>query len=138
MIVRQSASKNPHSSQYDVDSNDHVVVLNDWSSKRSWSSQIGAYLFSGENDVTSNNIDSILINGRGQNPTKNMILPLAEFSVRKDTKYRFRVINAGSSLCPLQFSIDSHNLTLIAIDGQPIDPFEVESFISNSGLKREI
>ena len=94
---------------------------------------MGAYFFSGEHDTSANSIDSILINGKGMHPTKNHLLPLAEFTVRKESKYRFRVINAGSSNCPLQFSVDGHNLTLIAIDGQPIDPFEVESFISNSG-----
>ena len=133
LIVRQASNKNSHASQYDVDSSEHVIVLNDWSSKKSWSSQLAAYFYSGEHDASSNSIDSILINGRGQSPSKNLLIPLAEFSVRKDAKYRFRVINAGSSHCPFQFSIDGHNLTVIAIDGQPIDPFEVESFISNSG-----
>ena len=55
-------------------------------------------------------------------------LPRAEFIVAKGRRYRFRVINAGSQFCPLQVSIDKHLLTIIALDGNPVEPFQVASF----------
>jgi hypothetical protein len=37
------------------------------------------------------------------------------------------VASNGLFNCPIQFSIDSHNLTVIASDGAPFEPIEVES-----------
>lgn len=48
-------------------------------------------------------------------------LPRAEFTVAKGRRYRFRMINAGIGFCPLEVSIDRHLLTIIALDGNPIE-----------------
>lgn len=55
-------------------------------------------------------------------------LPRSEFIVAKGRRYRFRMINAGIGFCPLEVSIDSHVLTIIALDGNPVEPFQVASF----------
>lgn len=60
-------------------------------------------------------------------------LPRAEFTVAKGRRYRFRMINAGIGFCPLQVSIDAHTLTIISLDGNPVVPFQVSSFIILAG-----
>lgn len=105
-------------------------------------------------DMGDESISAILINGRGgdltewesengmphnshiskrsksspksDSPTPE--LPRSEFMVERGKSYRFRVINAGLQYCPLEFSIDDHNLTVIATDGNPIQRIDVASF----------
>ncbi len=36
--------------------------------------------------------------------------------------------------CPMEFSIDGHNLTIIAADGRSVDQKEVESMILYAGF----
>jgi L-ascorbate oxidase len=60
-------------------------------------------------------------------------MPLENFYVEKGFKYRFRLILNGVQHCPMEFSIESHNLTVIAGDGQPIEPFVVQSIFITSG-----
>ena len=45
-------------------------------------------------------------------------------------KYRFRLISNAILNCPMKFSIDNHNLTIIASDGRPLEPYEVVERIS--------
>ena len=127
--MRQAKSKDVHGSLYDHDLKEHVIVLNDWT-KEYYDTSYIHYLHSDR----YKDIDSILINGRGIAATKaGKDVLLAEFKVEPNARYRFRVINAGVNFCPMVFSIDGHNMTLIATDGYPIDPVEVESFVSNPG-----
>ena len=134
-----------------------MIILNDWS-KNSLQSEIAKYFHVGK----IGSYDSMLINGRGVQTNssgsssgmsgmgmKNLILekmdnmqtdkdpnaqtPLSIFKVKQGFRYRFRVIDAGLEFCPMQFSIDKHNLTLIATDGNPIEPVEVESFVLTPG-----
>lgn len=37
-------------------------------------------------------------------------------------KYRFRVINAEFLNCPIELSVDGHNITVIASDGYDLEP----------------
>lgn len=39
-------------------------------------------------------------------------------------KYRFRLINAGYLNCPIEISIDKHNLTVFNSDGNDFIPEE--------------
>ena len=54
--------------------------------------------------------------------------PQSVFTVKPMKRYRFRIISNGVNNCPIQFSIDSHNLTMIASDGSAFKPLEVQSF----------
>ena len=56
-----------------------------------------------------------------------MYTPVEVFNVQLGRRYRFRIASNGLFNCPIQFSIDSHNLTVIASDGAPFEPIEVES-----------
>ena len=53
--------------------------------------------------------------------------------VKPCTRYRFRVVSPGFTLCPIVVSVDDHNLTMIASDGAPFNPQQVRSFIVHPG-----
>uniref|UniRef100_A0A2M4ACB5 Putative multicopper oxidase n=1 Tax=Anopheles triannulatus TaxID=58253 RepID=A0A2M4ACB5_9DIPT len=61
-------------------------------------------------------------------------IPLTVFYVEKRQRYRFRLINAEFLNCPVELSIENHNLTVIASDGFGIQPVEdLGSFVSYAG-----
>ena len=61
------------------------------------------------------------------------LLVLIRLTKKKDFRYRFRVINSGTQYCPLRVSVDNHNLTIIATDGNPVQPVKVTSFYILTG-----
>ena len=83
-------------------------------------------------DTGKNKADTILINGKGRikNGPKT---PFATFNVKSGFRYRFRIISPGFTLCPIEVSVENHNLTLIASDTHSIVPMEVTSFIVHEG-----
>ena len=58
--------------------------------------------------------------------------PITWYNVKKNRKYRFRVINVGS-IYPFRVSVDEHNITVIASDGYDLKSQLVESFVINPG-----
>ena len=121
---------------YDADRPDHVIVINDWSNQI-FIDKYAMFV----NSHGSESIDDVLINGRGVdvNPAneakslRTFDAPRAEFFVDHGLRYRFRMINAGIQFCPLELSVDEHSLLLIAVDGNPIGPLEVQSIILGAG-----
>lgn len=79
----------------------------------------------------------MLINGRGQfrDPNTGFMTntPLEVFTMTPGRRYRFRLINAFASVCPAQVTIEGHSLTVIATDGEPVQPVQVNTIISFSG-----
>ncbi|XP_019854010.1 PREDICTED: laccase-12-like [Amphimedon queenslandica] len=74
-----------------------------------------------------------LINGRGRNNNIEYINSiLSDFKVTTGQTYRFRLIGA-QSLYAYRFSIEDHKLTVIATDGQFIEPVTVDYIIIHSG-----
>ena len=67
-----------------------------------------------------------------------MHTPMEMFKVKSGYRYRFRLISNGILYCPTQFSIDHHNLTVIATDGSPVEPVEVESVVMYNGERYDI
>jgi len=133
LIVRQSKYDDVNSNLYDYDLSDHVIIVNDWAhmSSASWNAefrQSDGYILG----------KTILINGKGkpsaENPTSTET-PLAKFSVKLNQRYRFRLIDIGVYYCPKRFSVDGHNLTIIALDGHLIEPVEVESIVTQPGMR---
>lgn len=109
LIVRDE--KSHASNLYDKDVNGHVVVLSDL--------------------VRDNKkeIINILVNGRGHDPVLKYNPPIyTQFTVDHGTRFRFRVIFAASSSCALEFSIDNHVMVITSIDGNDVEPYEVQSF----------
>lgn len=64
--------------------------------------------------------------------------PVEVFPVQLGRRYRFRIASNGILNCPIQFSIDSHNFTVIASDGAPFEPIEVESVNIFAGERFDI
>jgi L-ascorbate oxidase len=120
-----------HSSLYDYDLAEHVITVNDWANVTAMTN-----FLNGNNKQPA----AILINGRGAlqafiNSTTNQTYqtPRSVFRVTQGYRYRFRLISSGYLYCPMEFSIDEHNMTLIAGDGNPVEPVEVESIIIYAG-----
>jgi FtsP/CotA-like multicopper oxidase with cupredoxin domain len=42
-------------------------------------------------------------------------------------------LNTGVQYCPLELSIDKHNLTVISTDGNPVEPISIKSFFVMPG-----
>lgn len=130
LIVRQTPSREPHYKLYDYDLVLHVIVLSDLFH------EYAEERFPGR--VTApvgQSPDSILLNGKGQYSINGTFTttPLAMFTVTAGKRYRFRVVNAFSSVCPVQLTIEGHNITVIATDGDPVEPVNVNSINSYSG-----
>lgn len=114
LIVRQADKLEPHRKLYDVDSKQHLILLSEWSGDRS-------SLLNDENKSPT----AILINGKAPSVSGPS---LSLFNVEKEKRYRFRVAyTAGVVGCPITISIDDHLLKIIAVDGTPINPYEVSS-----------
>ena len=81
---------------------------------------------------------SALINGLGKHRDldyKNSRLKV--FSVQNGYTYRFRLVGA-SSLFGFRFSIDGHRLTVIATDGNYIQPVEADYVIVQTGERYDV
>lgn len=62
--------------------------------------------------------------------------PLTTFTVAPRKKYRFRVAYAGGGRsCPITVSVANHVLRVISLDGNPIKPRDVASFVMAAGQK---
>lgn len=55
------------------------------------------------------------------------------FSVKSGKRYRFRIISNGVVNCPLKVSVEGHNLTVIASDGNDLMPVQVSSLVVYAG-----
>lgn len=112
-IVKQPNVLEPQKRLYDIDTKDFVIILSEMEIRTKFA------------DLKKNY--QILING--ERDPENLI-----FSVKKGMRYRFRLaFGAGLKACPIEVSIDHHNLKIIALDGHPINPYDVSSFIFSKG-----
>ncbi|KAK8727904.1 hypothetical protein OTU49_009512, partial [Cherax quadricarinatus] len=135
-VVRQT--QDLYLDTYDVDSPDHVLVLQDWLHKSALDK------FSGRHHHTQDDFASaILINGKGRNYTNQdedgeVTTPLEVVTVTPGLRYRLRLIYAGGLNCPLVVSVDDHRLTIIATDGQNIVPVTTDSLVMYSGERFDV
>lgn len=138
VIIRQNKrDEGIYASMYDYDLSDHVIVMSDW-----FQNPIALeFALHVHTDRTRfNYADAILINGRAStlrtnytDGTNNIKTPQAMFRVSSGFRYRFRMIHAGISHCALQFSVESHNLKVIASDGHFLEPTDVEAVMIYPG-----
>lgn len=135
IIVREPIELNPYAANYDYDLAEHVITVNEWMNETAIAKFAGHHHNDGDNKPSS-----ILINGKGVmikfklDNGSYIDMPRAEFKVVYGKSYRFRLINAGILYCPIEFSIDSHNITVIASDGRYLEPKEVVSLVIYAGL----
>jgi hypothetical protein len=110
LIVRQSRQNDPHSSLYDYDLPEHVMLVSDWLGELGVAKFVAHHHDDGDNKPTS-----MIINGRGRVPksrselTSNETMPLSVFDVEQVWLSIFRTFNICSSfphiflifICPL-------------------------------------
>ena len=147
LVVRPSKDSNSY--LYDYDLNEHIIHLTDWVHQLTIAKFTDFEYAEGGEDI-----DSILINGKGRVESEQMKrlvshsslmpartldnVPRAVFSVDQGKRYRFRVIGAGSFFCPMMVSIQNHSITVIATDGHNTQPLDVSSFIILNGIESSI
>lgn len=119
-MVRQADRYEPHRKLYDFDEKEHLILISEWG---------GDSMYSVLDELQKPK--SLLINGRAPSKLGNT---LAVFKVRKGKRYRFRLAYTGGMLgCPVTVSIDQHLLKVIALDGNPTNPYEVNSIALSKG-----
>ncbi|XP_046546794.1 laccase-2-like [Haliotis rubra] len=130
LIIREPPSRDPSSHLYDHDLPEHSMLVHDWLV------ELTINRFAGHHHAGYDNKPaSMLINGRGafrefqsSDSNETIYTPYSVFHVKKDQKYRFRVISNGILNCPIQVSVDNHDIIMIATDGVPHEPVVVSSF----------
>ncbi|KAK0498036.1 laccase lcc5 [Armillaria luteobubalina] len=113
--------QDPHAHLYDIDDgNTSILTLSDW--YHAPAKELGLPI-----------ADSTLINGLGRyvNATTH---DLAVVKVKKGTRYRIRMINLGCE-ASFRFSIDSHTMTIIEVDGINHVPYTVDEMDIFSGQR---
>lgn len=110
LIVREADKAEPHRKLYEKDLKEHVILLSE--------------------QITADGESHILINGRAALNNVN----LESFVVTVGERYRFRLAYAaGVSTCPLYIEIENHMLTIISLDGNPTEPYEVPYAMISKG-----
>ncbi|XP_046548487.1 laccase-1-like isoform X1 [Haliotis rubra] len=130
LIIREPPLRDPSSHLYDHDLPEHSMIVHDWLV------ELTINRFAGHHHAGYDNKPaSMLINGRGafrefqsSDTNETIYTPYSVFHVKKDQKYRFRVISNGILNCPIQVSVDNHDIIMIATDGVPHEPVVVSSF----------
>lgn len=64
--------------------------------------------------------------------------PLTIYNVEHHKRYRIRVINAASNVCPFQLQVENHEITVIASDGATIKPVVADTLYFISGERYDI
>ncbi len=91
---------------------------------------------SGKPDIADVPFESGLINGQGRfGNNSNAQLPTIK--VKRGETVRLRLIS-GASTYQFRFQIDGHPLTVIATDGAPMKPVEVDSLLLSPGERYDV
>lgn len=64
--------------------------------------------------------------------------PLTIYNVEHGKRYRFRVINAASNVCPFQLQVEDHEFAVIASDGPTFKSVVVDTLFFISGERFDI
>lgn len=120
------------------------VLVHDWFHNDYFSlvEQVMAPVSAGLPPPFSNNV---LINGKMNYPCANVTAGykctpnagVSKFSFKSSKTYRLRVINSGAESL-MKFSIDSHQLTVIANDFVPIVPYTTDVITLGVGQRADI
>lgn len=132
-IVRRPIEEEIHKDQYDEDLPEHLIVISDWMDDDAEMHVPG--LRQSKHGISP---DNLLINGRGIRRRAPSLVaevqtPVEVFRIRKGQRYRFRLINAMSHVCPTSIEVEKHSMRVLASDSFDLQPVTVESLISNSG-----
>ncbi|KAF9445939.1 multicopper oxidase [Macrolepiota fuliginosa MF-IS2] len=99
---------------YDVDDESTIITVSEWYHVLA-KTQIGII----------ESADSTLINGKGRFPGGPSV-DLAVVNVKQGKRYRFRLVSISCSP-DFMFSIDSHELTVIEVEGTAVHPYTINT-----------
>ena len=134
IVIRQPAQSDPNSHLYDYDLPQHVIMVTDWFHDTA-TYKFMDFLFNISGALRRElQPDRIILNGKGHKSDGDYFgySPHGIFEVEKGQRYRFRAIDTGIAACELYLSIDGHVFTLIATDGNPVQPYDVTSIVLDS------
>ncbi|KAH9953170.1 laccase [Russula dissimulans] len=117
--------QDPQQYLYDVDNDDTVITLADW------------YHYLSTEAPPIPDFNSSLINGKGRFPGGPSDVPLAIVNVKHGTRYRFRVVSISCDPS-FTFSIDSHQMTVIEVDGNNVQPLVIDSLVIFAGQRYSV
>nr|CAD7396799.1 unnamed protein product [Timema poppensis] len=117
LIVKQPLQDDPHADLYEFDLEEHVVTLSSL--------------------VPSTLIVDLNLQENFTKP-KSRFRSHAHFMVNPGYKYKFRVINAISSDCPVLFSINSHQVTIVEKDGAPVQSQVITKLVILPGERYDL
>ncbi|KAI9459879.1 laccase [Lactarius psammicola] len=117
----------PHKQLYDVDNDSTVITLADW------------YHYLSTNAPAVPNFNSTLINGKGRYPDgpQNVPLAVSRLDIHHKISYRFRLVSISCDPS-FVFSIDGHQLTVIEVEGQNLQPLLVDSLEIFAGQRYSV
>ncbi|KAK7867607.1 hypothetical protein R5R35_014805 [Gryllus longicercus] len=140
LVVRVPREADAHAALWDRDERAHTLLLLDWGASGGAERFLAHHHAGGPNKPTA-----ILVNGRGRVPPSPLPdasasannatarVPAPEFVVQQGLRYRFRLINAGFLNCPIELSVDDHDMLIIASDGSDIQPVAAASLVTYAG-----
>lgn len=134
LVVREDETDNPNKKYYDYDLPQHYLFATDWMHDFSDNYLPGM-------QKRSALTEAMLINGRGRHRDENGTYsdtPISVFYVQKGKRYRFRLINGATNVCPYQFQIEKHNFTVIATELSYIQPIVADTLHYLSGERFDI
>lgn len=124
LIVRQADLQEPHKNLYDIDDPNNVLLISQWHHSMLTDLPKKPAL--------------LLINGKGRQDDGPLV-PLTEFNVNFNKKYRFRIANAGGAgSCPVTVTIEKHSMLIIALDGNSVHPKIIKSLTLAKGERADI
>lgn len=134
LIVREPTADSKIASFYDFDLPQHSILATDWMHELSDNFLPG---IAKRSALT----EAMLINGRGRYLNKNSEYtntPIPVFYVQSGKKFRFRLINSATNVCPYRFQIEDHNFTVIATELSHVEPFVANTLTYLSGERFDI
>ncbi|KAI5742977.1 hypothetical protein M8J77_013259 [Diaphorina citri] len=136
LVIRRPRSQDPLTRLYDFDLPSHVILLTDWLHTTT-DTRLPGNRFANTGSLP----DTILANGRTQYFYPNgtgTLTPYSVFKVTRGKRYRFRIIGASCSICPLLIAFEKHRLLFIASDGTPVNPVTVDSITILPGERFDV
>ncbi|CAB3380548.1 Hypothetical predicted protein [Cloeon dipterum] len=142
LIVReQQSTEEGLVGRYDQDLPEHTILVWHWYQNLGEVQSLDLKLLSQRREGFG-----FLINGKGvvgqrfAANGKRRQEPITNYYVNSGTRYRFRVIFNGPLMCPIQISIDGHQLEILAVDGNAVQSSDglVESVFLTAGERLDI
>nr|AON96381.1 laccase 1 [Coptotermes formosanus] len=132
LVIRTPKSTDRNGNSYDVDVPEHTLMILDWMNTTAEERFPGlSRREPGQIPVT------FLLEGRGR-PKTGLPVPYKEVWVERGKRFRLRLVGGLCTVCGVQFSIEGHDMTLIATDGTPVNPVTVRSVVIFSGERYDV